>query len=120
MPAERIGMVDLVVAVAADLDTRIARDREQRRTPVLLIDGGKHQRIAAPDILLPVVNPHDEHIAQLMFRQIGECIHIAQRAGHEVTACVVNAADEQKGQREYAPRIFDKRAALHSMRSFFL
>ena len=91
---ECIGMVDLVVTVAADFDARITRDGEQCRPFILLINGSEHERIAAPDIICPSVNAHEEDIPQIVLGQIGKAVHAAQRSRHEIAAKIVNRADE--------------------------
>ena len=78
MSAERIGMVDLVIAVFAHLDACITRDGEQRCAPPLLVDRREHERVTAPDIPIPAVNAHDKHIAEIVLHDIGKCVCIAQ------------------------------------------
>ena len=112
MPTECIRMVDLVIAVAANLDARITRDRQQHGPPVFFIDCSKHERVTAPDIALSAVDTHEEHIAHIVFRQIGKRVHIPQRSGHDVAAKVVNGADKQKGNRKDGCCIFNKRAIV--------
>ena len=119
VPAECIGVIDLVIAVAADLDTRIPRYREQRSTPVLLIDGSQHQCITASDIPLPPIHSHNEHITQIVLRQIGKCIPCPQRSGHKIAARIVNGTDKQKGKGKYSPCIFDKCTILLRLRCLF-
>ena len=61
---------------------------------ILLINGSEHERIAAPDIIRPTVNAHEEDIPQIVLGQIGKAVHAAQRSGHEIAAKIVNRADE--------------------------
>ena len=93
MTTERIGMVDLIIAIAAaKVDACITRDRQHRYARMLLIDGSEHQCVTAADIALPAVNPHEDDIAQLMLRPLLERISTPKRPGHKIMRTIINGA----------------------------
>ena len=67
MTAEGISDVDLVVAVAGDVDAGIPRDREQRRALFLRVHGSQHQRVGTAHVVYALVHAHD-HDGGLVLR----------------------------------------------------
>ena len=83
-----VGRVDLVPAVAGDLDARVARHGEQGGLIPLRVDGGDHERVAAADVVLARVDAHD-HDGRFILRReqpvldgVARCL-VEQRRGGE-------------------------------------
>ena len=54
-----VGGVDLIPAVALDLDAGIARDGHQRGLILLWVERRDHQRVAAADVIVTLIDAHD-------------------------------------------------------------
>ena len=63
-----VGRVDLVPAVAGDLDARVTRHGEQGGLVALGVDGGDHERVAATDIVVARIDAHD-HDGRFILRR---------------------------------------------------
>ena len=92
MPTERIGMIDLVIPVAANLNARVARNREQGDIPMNLIDSSQHQCIAAAGIARPAVNPHEENIAQIGLRAMIKNSSGTNGVRHKIAYAIIDSA----------------------------
>ena len=96
-----ISGIDLVVARPLDGDARIARNRKQRRRPLLGINRRDHQSVASPCIVLSLIDAQDHHM------DLGtSCNHTVRRRAARKTAAEKmrrsrrDCNDEQDGDED--------------------
>ena len=68
VPAERVGVVRLVIAVSVDGEPRIARHGEQRPLAALRIERRHHERIAAAYVVRALVDAEDHDMDRMLPR----------------------------------------------------
>ena len=68
VPAERIRVIRLVIAVPVDGEPRIARHGEQRALAALRIERRHHERIAAAHVIRALIDAEDHDMNRMLPR----------------------------------------------------